>query len=113
MVVHFCTSRMLFKAHMLCRARCATPACHPLGLPCAALLLLLLVAGAAHSTGRHTARLEVKGCAGLMEPAAGDTAAPEGAYLENDRQTRVRRAGAACTCGRDTWCVAAASCFWA
>lgn len=45
----------------------------------AALLLLALVVGAAYSTGRHSARLEVAGCAGLAEPKLpGDTVAPEG-----------------------------------
>ncbi|PSC72418.1 ribonuclease III [Micractinium conductrix] len=62
------------------------------------LLLLLLVAGAAYITGRHSARLEVKGCAGLTEPVAGDTAAPEGAAVLHAGGSAVDAAIAAALC---------------
>lgn len=69
--------------------------------PLAGFLLLALVAAAAYSSGRHSGRLEVSGCAGLSPPADGDTVAPEGsisasfAYTHDyaGRPRSVRSAG--------------------
>lgn len=71
------TAVHLLPAHgaglMSARPAAASPPPPPPGI-----LLLVLVAAAAYSSGRHSGRLEVSGCAGLSPPAGGDSVAPEG-----------------------------------